>query len=152
MWLNLSLSFLVFVELLQCIDCFSWNWESFVHYFFKYSLCSFSSLYFCVCVFPIMPVSHCVYFGMLNSVPQAWDSAPCSLFWFCSVLQTGQADLSSGLLIVSSAGSPMLMSPHRIFHISYCTFQCQNFYFILLIISITLLILHLVRHCVYSFI
>ena len=39
-------------------------------------------------------------------------------------------DLSSSLQTLSSASLMLLLSPLRVFHFSYCTFQLQNFYLV----------------------
>lgn len=137
----MSLSFLEFVELLQCIDeYFSLNLGSSGPLFFQI----FSVLFACsrsrarcpplprllldpvLCVFVCSVVSH--------------SSAHFSSFCFCSVAQTGWADLLSGLLILPSPCSDLLVSAQDFLGISYCTFQLQNFCSVLFVSSVSLLI------------
>lgn len=118
MFIFLSLPYLKIIEILGCRLMF----------FIKLGNCLTIIFQICFLHFSLFSSwdSHFTYIGIHDSVPQAFEALLYFLysFFFPFLIMDYLIDLSSSLLIISSASSQVMLSLFSEFFIStYCTFQ-----------------------------
>lgn len=110
MWLSLYLSFLKFIELLECVDSYLLSNLGSVTIISSNILCAPSSLSFPYCTYVSMVVSY-------TSLRLCWVFFV--LFSFCSSNWIFSLDLSSSLPFFPSSCSNLLLKPSSEFSFSY---------------------------------